>query len=146
MAKYGTFAYGTAKYGAGTEPEWVLNRKESDLINNTPYAYINYTDLNRIETRISELGELLGLELSVKTNWEKASSDNFDTNTPTKAETDRILQNIQSILTEVEDLGINDINAQIPESFDNLDIYDVNDIEKLLYVLKNKILKYKEGQ
>lgn len=146
MAKYGTFVYGTAKYGAGTKPDWVLNRKESDLINNTPYAYINYTDLNRIETRISELGELLGLELNVKTDWEKASSENFDTNTPTKAETDRILQNIQSILTEVEDLGINDINAQIPESFDNLDIYDVNSIEKLLYILKHSILKYKEGQ
>jgi len=81
---------------AWTEP--VINRSETDIKNKTSRAYLNYTDLNRIESNTEYLKDLLigygysnGItDLSIKTNW--TYSDLI-----TRTEADRIRNNINAL-------------------------------------------------
>ncbi len=133
MAKYGRFKYGQAKYGTDS-PLWVTSRKKSDLENNTDYAYINYTDLNRIETRIEELSSIMnerGITNRVTTNtWSKQTSANLSQNLPVSSRVDLILQNINKLLALISEL---EISAELPHSMKYLDIFSANAIEQSIF-------------
>ena len=135
MAKYGTFKYGQAKYGTGT-PFWVTDRCESDIVNDTPKAYINYADLNRIETQTKKIFDLTsGLTAETKTDWTAITSTVSASNFPSETQCERIIGNIRTLCEHYGiDFGIKSMN--------NLTIYQMNEIEKTLYRL---YLKTKES-
>ena len=135
MAKYGTFKYGQAKYGTDL-PFWVTDRCEADIINNTEKAYINYGDLNRIETQTKKILDLTPeVTAQTKTDWAAVTSANSATNFPSETQCTRIIGNIQALCTYYE------IDFKI-QSMNNLTIYQMNEIEETLYKL---FLKVKES-
>lgn len=136
MAKYGQFKYNTVKYG-DTAP-YIFNRNLTDLLNNTDKSYINYFDLNRIENRIKELSKSLNTKyyrnnVNTKTDWEKQFSTNATYNFPLENHLSRIQTNLQTLM------GIFYVyltTPPLPENgLQNATIYNVNDIEKILYDL-----------
>ena len=136
MSKYGTFKYGTFKYG--DSPQYIFDRTAADLANNTAKAYINYTDLNRIESNMRALSDILNAHLYMnhiitKTDWVKVVDNQSMDNMPTKDKLERILKNaniLANALVMVKEL------PKLPNSLENLDIYEANNLEKLLYQLK----------
>ena len=140
MPKYGEFLYGETQYGS--EQLWIYNRKQSDLKNNTKKAFINYQDLNRIETRMSELTALLNQYLYVqsittKTDWEKVTNSNFATNTPTLSHINRLHDNEQKLINA---FFVYPTTPTLPVTFEYLDIYRMNNVEKILRDLYMMVL------
>ena len=136
MAKYGNFKYGTAKYGDG-DILWVFYRTVNDILNDTDRNYINYTDLNRIESRMQELTEQLNQykytnNIETKTDWVKQESTEEITNFPLKTQIDRIRNNLQIL---IQSYYTYPSTPNLPDTFENLDIYKINDVEKILYDL-----------
>ena len=136
MAKYGTFKYGTAKYGIG-DILYVFDRNLTDVVNDTQKAYLNYFDLNRIETRMQELTNLMNKygyvnHIITKTNWIKQISSNDLSNFPILSELKRIHDNEQTLM---DSLYVYTSTPLLPNNIENLTIYNVNDIEKILYHL-----------
>lgn len=147
MAKYNTFKYGTAVYGG--DALWIFYRTVNDLLNETNLAYINYTDLNRIENRMKELTEQLNKykysnHIITKTNWKKQTSTNELTNIPLKTELIRIKNNLDIL---VDSYYIFTTTPPLPNSLENLTIFTANNIEKILYdlhlLIKQMINSYK---
>ena len=78
MAEYGTVKYGTAKYGNNGDKDilWLFYRTVNDILNDTDRNYINYIDLNRIESRMQEYlqsrekrRQLITITLMTKCIW-----------------------------------------------------------------------------
>lgn len=67
--KYGSFKYGTKKYGYG-DINFVYDRTIEDVTNETEKGFLNYTDLNRIEKNIQSAADLCGIEYTAKTDWQ----------------------------------------------------------------------------
>ena len=139
MAKYGTVKYGTAKYGNNGDKDilWLFYRTVNDILNDTDRNYINYIDLNRIESRMQELTEQLNQykytnNIETKTNWVKQTGINDLTNFPLKIQIDRIRNNLQIL---IQSYCTYQSTPNLPDTFENLDIYKINDIEKILYDL-----------
>lgn len=136
MAKYGSAVYGTAKYGTDA-PRWVFNRTPSDIVNNTERAYINYWDLNRIETRMKELSEMLSFYaynqvIITKTDWEKQGTTKSILNIPSLEHLKRLHDNEEML---IKSFFIYKTTPMLPITFENLGIQDMNDIEKILFDL-----------
>lgn len=136
MAKYGEFLYGTAFYGSG-DVLWIFNRTQKDLTDDTDLAYINYWDLNRIETRMAELRDyfnyyMYAVNIDLKNDWEKVDETNFTTNTPTIEHLDRLHTSEQRLMNA---FFVYPTTPLLPATFEYLDIYGMNDIEKILYDL-----------
>lgn len=126
---------------------WIFDRTQADLLNGTSKSYINYSDLNRIESRMKELSELLNeymyrQQITVKTDWSKQVSVNDLTNIPTKANLDR-MRNNEKVL--IDAFFVYPSTPNLPESFEYLTIYTANDIEKILYDLHLMILDMEEN-
>ena len=68
--KYGSIKYGERKYGYG-DVSFIFDRTIEDIQNNTEKAYINYTDMNRLNKNINTLGELTNVEMSVKIDYKE---------------------------------------------------------------------------
>ena len=137
MAKYGKFKYGQAKYGTD-EPLWVTARKQSDLENNTSYAYINYTDLNRIETRIKELATLLnekGIQNEIVTNvWYSQNENNLTANLPSQSKMINILNNINELYNLIkENFETFALENTLIDTMKFLTIKSMNNLENMLY-------------
>ena len=135
MAKWGTFRWGTAKYGG--DILWLFCRNINDVLNDTNRLYINYTDLNRIENRMREISDKLNNykiknDIITKTNWEKQVSTNIMTNQPIKSQLDRIRNNLQTLMTSYY---VVPKTPAAPETLENLTIYKINALEKILYDL-----------
>lgn len=135
MAKYGTFKYGTAKYNG--DILWLFYRTVDDILNDTERNYINYTDLNRIESRMLELTQQLNKykyenHIITKTNWEKQASTNEITNFPMNSHLIRIKENLKTLM---DSYYVYYITPQAPNTLENLNIYKINDIENILYHL-----------
>lgn len=83
---------------------------------------LNYTDMNRIEGNISEISQMLGIEVSnTKIDWDMESI-------PTQSDFERIRNNTQLIR---ENCGFQNM-PYVPEL--PLNRYDkINDIEKILF-------------
>ena len=139
MAKYGTVKYGTAKYGNNGDKDilWLFYRTINDVLNDTDRNYINYFDLNRIETRMQELTNLMNKyryanDIITKTNWIQQISSNDLSNFPILSELKRIHDNEQALM---DSFYVYPSTPLLPNNIENLTIYDVNDIEKILYHL-----------
>lgn len=126
MGKYGETIYGKEKYGFTRE--YIFDRTEMDLINGTSKAYVNYEDLNRIESGIETVSKKYGISIVTKTDWEYQSSGDTVDNFPLKVHMERILNNLNKIISFVEYNPI----VSIPSSFDKMDIYKMNNIEKVI--------------
>lgn len=87
----------------------------------TKGAY-NYSDLNRVETAVSELSDLYGLGLTTKTNWSA-----YDI--PTVQDMDRYLSNIRRIRTIAPNQS--DLPT-LPTDMRRMTYETANSIEKIL--------------
>ena len=148
MAKYGTFKYGTAKYGNNGDEDilWLFYRTVNDILNDTDRNYINYKDLNRIETRMQELTNELNKykymnHITTKTDWIKQTSTNEIANFPMKTQIDRIINNLKILM---DSYYIYTDTPQLPNTLENATIYKINDIEKILYDLHMLIKNMKK--
>ena len=136
MVKYGECIYGTAIYGA--DELYIFNRTQQDLDNNTSRAYINYPDLNRIESRISELAaELTSAGYYViiicKTDWVRHSSGISISEIPTLTQLIRIHDNIQELMNKYL---VYSTTPKLPQTLEKLTIEGANGIEKILFDIK----------
>ena len=133
MALYGKFRYGEALYGTG-DPLWNTVRTYADIENDTDNAYVNYWDLNRIENRIKELGEILSVSVNIKTNWGKQTSSNLLSNLPNTSHLTRIINNVKIIVEALPD-EFDKESLKFPDSLEYLTIQKMNDLERSLYII-----------
>lgn len=68
----------------------ITDRTQSDIDNRTAKAYLNAADLTRIETNCSSLATILGVTITVKTNWAR-------TDAVTPSQISRLLGNIEAL-------------------------------------------------
>ena len=139
MAKYGQAIYGTVKYGS--DALYIFDRTQADLDNNTAKAYINYSDLNRIETRMSELAELLTnagypVIINCKTDWTRHTSEIDTIDIPTLTHLIRIHDNEETIISQYFTYPT---TPKLPSSFEKLTIYGANNIERILWDIRRII-------
>ena len=144
MAKYGKFKYSKKKYG---QEKWIYDRSQADLDADSERVYINYWDLNRIETSTQELADAVpddneykwvADQIKTKTDWEKVTASNYTANTPISTETHRIINNILMLWMypyEMENSPYASHRTKIPSSMRGIDIYDMNNIELALYYM-----------
>lgn len=144
MAKYGKAKYGIAKYGT-QESAYVTFRADNDLEKDTIYAYINYTDLNRIEKRIREINERLN-ELGVPNSvtsyeWQVQTESNLSENLPTLEKTQRIIDNVNTLYDLIKS-NFDDFTSEnlCPKSMRFMTLQKMNELESTLYQM-NKFLK-----
>lgn len=107
----------TAKARTGT---WTKN-EQSEWLAGMKGA-LNYTDFNRIESGIQELGSIVGASVSVWTDW---TVDGY----MKVSDAARWLSNINSIRAKCS--GSSAI-ADTPESMNKLDFSTMNQIEQIL--------------
>ena len=81
----------------------------------------NYTDLNRVETAVGVMADILGMSLVTKTNWTKWDR-------PTRSEMSRYLGNVAKIRSRYSQA----LMPTLPTSMDNLTYKDANNIELVL--------------
>lgn len=93
----------------------------------TKGAY-NYSDLNRVERAVEEISALAGLGLTTKTNWSM-----WDV--PTMSEMSRYLGNIKSVRAYCGS------TIELPESMNHLTYETANNIEKILLVAYDKVMR-----
>ncbi len=120
--------------------DWVYDRTEYDVINETDKGFINYTDFNRIESDIEELEDILNAygytlpeTLVNKTNWHAQGylGSGMD-NIPTLAHMNRILHNISVLLSVYR---VYPTTPTLPSTMEFATYKTFNDIEKILYDL-----------
>ncbi len=92
----------------------------------------NYTDLNRVETAVGVLANVLGLSLTTKTDWTKWDR-------PTNSEMSRYLGNVAKIRSRCS--FIRNLPT-LPSSMDNLTYKDANNIELVLFRVYEYIESY----
>lgn len=128
MSMYGKSVYGRTVYGLNTD--YIFDRTETDLINDTEKAYINYTDLNRIESGMKRIADKYSVSITVKMNWKSFSSSSVETldNFPLKPQMQRIINNLNRL---IEASGYTP-TVKVPTDFENMDIYKMNNLEKIL--------------
>ena len=110
---------GFANMTSVEQAEWLAGMKG---------AY-NYTDLNRVETAVRYLAELLGVSVTVKTNWAV-------TDIPSQTDMARYLNNIRSLRKVNSALST---TPSVPDSMTNLTYKTANDIEQILLDIEGRI-------
>lgn len=110
---------GFANMTSAEQAEWLAGMKG---------AY-NYTDLNRVETAVQYLAEILGVAVTTKTDWRV-------TDVPTPSAMTRYLNNIRS-LRKVNSALAN--TPAVPDSMTNLTYKTANDIEQILLDIEARI-------
>ena len=148
MAKYGHFKYSEMPYGDSAL--WIYHRTQADVDNGTDLAYVNYWDLNRIETRMRELTDMLNgyaysQNIVTKTDWTKQSDTSDLTNIPTLEHLKRLHDNLEKLISA---FFVYPYTPDLPESFENLNVQKMNDIEKILrdlhYMIKDMETHFRE--
>ena len=89
----------------------------------------NYTDLNRVESAMQTLGNMMGLRLVVRTNW--SASD-----IPTESDTNRFLGNIRALK---DAMTVKVVTYDVPATMNNMTYETANQIEQILVDLMNYI-------
>jgi hypothetical protein len=87
----------------------------------------NYTDLNRVETAVARLSEMLGLNLETKNDWGV-----WDI--PTEPEMARYLDNVYTIRNTIQAANSLLVLPTLPGKMSGLDFEEANSIEKTLYI------------
>lgn len=99
--------------------------QKNEYLNYAAKGAYNYRDLNRVESAVAELAEMLGLTLSTKTDWGVWDY-------PTQSEMDRYLGNVAA----VRDACPDEQNfPTLPSSMDRLTYETANNIEKILEIV-----------
>lgn len=116
---------------------WIYDRTTADIANDTDKRYVLYTDLNRIEQRMRELSDALNKNIypqviHTKTDWEYQGDVSSRDNIPTLSHLNRMRENMQIL---IDAFYTYPTTPKLPESFENLTIYSMNDIEKILHDL-----------
>lgn len=122
----------------------IFDRNEDDLLNNTSKAYLNYTDLNRITEETSEIKKAIrsqGYYVVVETLpvWYKAIASTDKSNVPTLEIMNTLYSNIKNL---INGFHVYSTTPAMPKNIEKLTIYNVNDIEKILYdmhIIKDSI-------
>lgn len=118
---------------------FVFDRTEQDLINETDKAFINFTDLNRIESAAQELNDAivnyayrLNEMLTHKINWAKQTTLGVVSldNIPTTEQLTRILSNITKLKAAYFTY---DDTPELPLTLDYATIQTFNSLEKNLH-------------
>ncbi len=117
--------------------EWsapITDRTREDIENQTDKAFINDTDLNRMEGNLEYLSEHLKGYLTApprcRTNWNNADL-------PTKADIERICRGITDIMVSFKrPEGCGDVESLADRP---LDYRDVNTLETNLFLLKERL-------
>ena len=96
---------------------------------------LNYTDLNRIEGNCKILAQLLGMEITTKTDWTLQD-------VPAKQDFDRIRQNIETLK------GGKYTPSSVPDTPSMpLNTYQkINDLEKILYHIHSAYISSRAGR
>lgn len=87
----------------------------------------NYTDLNRVETAVAELAELMELTLTTKTDW-------VLWDIPVESDMERYLNNVATIRSYCKVLGIVSNLPTLPRNMNALTLEGANNIEKVLEI------------
>ena len=104
---------------------------------------MNYYDLNRIEHNIRETRiyfrqkSYISAPITYNTNWTRQSDSEGSNGFPVLSEMQRILDNEQSMINS---FFVYSTTPELPKSMENLTIYDVNNMERILYDM-NLIVK-----
>ena len=98
-------------------------------------TYYNYSDLNRVEAKTTEVAELLTAQgyvttVVVKTDW-------LMTDFPTQTEMNRYLGNVKKCVNNFCKMP----GITLPDTMDRLDYIGANNIEKMLVGIE-KLLEY----
>lgn len=100
----------------------IFDRTEQDIIEKTSKAYLNASDLNRIENNCVELADLLGVTgLQIKTDWKRLDF-------PDTGELQRIIENVADLR---EAWHTYPDTPQIPEGMRQWQ--QLNDLERILW-------------
>ncbi|MCH5210445.1 MAG: hypothetical protein J1F01_05710 [Oscillospiraceae bacterium] len=134
MGVYGYSKYGLSKYGRAIG--FIFDRTEMDLINNTEKAYINASDLNRIENGMKAIAENYEFSLTTKTDWKQAYSNMPANEFPLKTHMERIIRNLNTIIDKCKYTP----TVEVPTSFENMTIYKMNSIEYILDDITRQML------
>lgn len=108
-------AKGWANMTASEREEWY---------NRAAMGAYNYTDLNRVESAVAEIAQIMGLSLTTKTDW--SVSD-----VPTQSEMERYLGNVVAIRNASPE-GL--VFPALPDTMNQLTIEGANNIEKTLSI------------
>jgi hypothetical protein len=101
----------------------IYDRTENDLYNDTDKAYISYNDLNRIETAVKFISDLLNQMGYTNTTNNKLDWGMRDIRT--EAQADRIKENYTQIKNAYDRFNLPD--------FEWANINEANDIERILW-------------
>ena len=112
----------TGPWTKSEQSEWLAGMKGA----------LNYTDFNRIESGIQELGSIVGASVSVRTDW---TVDGY----MKVSDATRWLSNINSIRTKCS--GPSGI-VDTPESMNKLDFSTMNHIEPILFDIETLAKTY----
>lgn len=108
----------------------MTDAEKSEWISGMKGAY-NYIDLNRVESAVQEVAEILGLSVTVKTDWAV-------TDIPSESDMKRYLDNIKMIRNS----GALDTTPEAPESMSGLTYEMANAIEQILIDIEIVIKTY----
>lgn len=99
----------------------MTTEEQAEWLSGMKGAY-NSTDLNRVESVVRHLAEILGVSVTVKTNW-------VATEIPKQADMNRYLENIRKLRAKNYILAG---TPAVPTSMNNLTYSMANDIEQIL--------------
>lgn len=121
--KWGYFKWGLAYWNDSLD--LITDRTYSDIINETPKGFYNFTDLNRVESAVEHLAAKLTehgyfTTVTVKTDW-KAND------MPSLLDMSRYLSNVQKCIDCFTSAGY-----ELPVTMDGINYIDANNIEKTL--------------
>ncbi len=103
-------------------PVFIYDRTQEDIDNKVKKAFINASDLNRIDRNTELIGEYIGIPVSIKKNWTR---EGF----PRQSDYSRIGENIQKIR---DGYAVYDETPLVPKHPFNT-FQKWNDIEKILH-------------
>lgn len=121
----------------------IIDRTESDALLGKEKGVYSYTDLNRVESAVSQIAEQIAglgyaIRLQTKTDW--ALPGNFSVeNWPTESQMKRYLQNI----SEIRRVFL--IPTQIPDTMEKLNWNGANNIEEVLQTAFFRIAGIKQS-
>lgn len=126
MGVYGKARYGFSRFGESQD--FIYDRTERDLIQNTERAYINAEDLNRIEEGMKVIADRNNIQITTKTDWKEAYSSIPPEEFPIKPHMERIIGNLNTLINKI---GYSP-TVEVPTSFENMTIYKINNLEYIL--------------
>ena len=122
---------------------FITDRTEADALLGNEKGIYSYTDLNRVESHVSDIASLfpeLGFKSDIKTKTDWGLPGNYSKEEyPVQSQMDRYLNNVKKIKDALA------ISIQLPKSMDNLTWSGANNIEKVLQIALERIEGIKQA-